>query len=150
MIGDIRMIGLLKGLQCSFTKHHCFLCYWDIWARARHYVTKDWSVKNGHCHWQEERQVAFASWTDIGLDATPPHEAGDHKAICESPKLWDTAFKLLGVVVPKLLGFEIKVAVFDGPQIKMIMQDAEFSGELLVPEKRSWSLSFRDFGVISQ
>ena len=39
--GDLKMIGFLIGLQDGFTKHPCFLCYWDSRATARHYETKD-------------------------------------------------------------------------------------------------------------
>ena len=41
VIGDFKMIGFLTGLQGGFTKHPCFLCYWDRRATARYYETKD-------------------------------------------------------------------------------------------------------------
>ena len=27
--GNLKVIGLLLGMQMGYTKHHCFLCHWD-------------------------------------------------------------------------------------------------------------------------
>ena len=48
------------------------------------------------------------------------------------------AFKHLEVVFPKLLEAKVKAGIFVGPQIKKLMQDPEFSGKLLAPEKCAW------------
>lgn len=38
--GDLKVTGLLLGMQSGFTKHMCFLCLWDSRAREKHYTTK--------------------------------------------------------------------------------------------------------------
>ena len=38
---DLKLIGLLLGLQMDYTKHQCFLCPWDSRDDIRHYVWKD-------------------------------------------------------------------------------------------------------------
>ena len=50
------------------------------------------------------------------------------------------------VIFPKLLEPKIKAGVFVGLQIKKLMQDPQFSGKLLAPEKRTW----RSFVVVVQ
>ena len=42
LCGDLKIIGILMGMQGGFTKHYCFLCLWDSRATAEHYVRKDW------------------------------------------------------------------------------------------------------------
>ena len=48
------------------------------------------------------------------------------------------AFRHLEAVFPKLSEAEVKAEIFVGPQIKKLMQDPEFSGKLLAPEKCAW------------
>uniref|UniRef100_A0A0K8U7S6 Uncharacterized protein n=1 Tax=Bactrocera latifrons TaxID=174628 RepID=A0A0K8U7S6_BACLA len=39
---DLKVVGMLCGLQSGYTKHCCFLCKWDSRARKDHYCIKDW------------------------------------------------------------------------------------------------------------
>ena len=45
LCGDLKIIGILKGMQGQFTKHCCFHCLWDSLATAEHYVRKDWPAR---------------------------------------------------------------------------------------------------------
>ena len=45
LCGDLKIIGILMGMQRGFTKHCFFLCLWDSRATAVHYVRKDWPAK---------------------------------------------------------------------------------------------------------
>nr|XP_057946992.1 uncharacterized protein LOC131140513 [Doryrhamphus excisus] len=42
---DLKMVNFLLGQQKGFTKFPCFLCMWDSRARDRHWVQKDWPVR---------------------------------------------------------------------------------------------------------
>ncbi len=44
LCGDLKVIGLLMGMQAGFTKYCCFLCLWDSRAVSQHYKQKDWGV----------------------------------------------------------------------------------------------------------
>ena len=46
--GDLKVIGILMGMQGRFTKHCCFLCLWDSRATAEHYVRRDLPAR-GSC-----------------------------------------------------------------------------------------------------
>ena len=48
LCGDLKVIGILMGLQGVFTKHCCFLCLWDSPATAYHYKTKEWPTRNSY------------------------------------------------------------------------------------------------------
>lgn len=39
---DLKVDGLLLGMQSGYTKYMCFLCLWDTRARDKHYKTKVW------------------------------------------------------------------------------------------------------------
>jgi hypothetical protein len=42
--GDLKVIGLLLGMQFGYTKLCYFLCEWDSWAKYKHYKIKDWPM----------------------------------------------------------------------------------------------------------
>ena len=42
LCGELKVIGLLTGMQAGFKKYCCFLCLWDSWAVSQHYKLKDW------------------------------------------------------------------------------------------------------------
>ena len=46
LCGDLKVIGLLMGMQAGFTKYCCFLCLWDSWAVSQHYKQKDWGSRS--------------------------------------------------------------------------------------------------------
>ncbi|EFN81509.1 hypothetical protein EAI_11433, partial [Harpegnathos saltator] len=46
--GDLKVIGLLIGMQSGFTKFCCFLCLWDSRAIDHHYVRKDWPSRSNY------------------------------------------------------------------------------------------------------
>jgi len=46
--GDLKVIGMLMGMQGGFTKYCCFLCLWDSRATGDHYNVHDWPLRNTH------------------------------------------------------------------------------------------------------
>ena len=46
LCGDLKVIGLLMGMQAGFTKYCCFLCLWDSRAVSQHYKQKDWGSRS--------------------------------------------------------------------------------------------------------
>ena len=43
--GDLKVIGLLLGMQMGYTKHQCFLCLWDSRDNEQHYIKKNWPLR---------------------------------------------------------------------------------------------------------
>ena len=43
--GDLKVIGLLLGLQMGYTKYMCFLCLWNSRADDEHYSTPEWPAR---------------------------------------------------------------------------------------------------------
>ncbi|GBN14786.1 hypothetical protein AVEN_206983-1 [Araneus ventricosus] len=44
--GDLKVIGILTGIQKGYTKFCCFLCEWDSRDRKNHYIRKKWPPRN--------------------------------------------------------------------------------------------------------
>ena len=44
--GDLKVIGMLMGMQGGFTKYCCFLCLWNSGAADDHYSVCDWPLIN--------------------------------------------------------------------------------------------------------
>ena len=43
--GDLKVVGLLFGMQMGYTKHQCFLCFWYSRDDEQHYIKKDWPLR---------------------------------------------------------------------------------------------------------
>ena len=39
---NFKMINFLLGQQGGYTKHPCFLCYWDSHTTDQHWIKRDW------------------------------------------------------------------------------------------------------------
>ena len=46
LCGDLKVTGLLMGMQVGFTKYCCFLCLWDSRTVSKHYKQKDWGSRS--------------------------------------------------------------------------------------------------------
>ena len=42
----VQIVVMLTGLQLGYTKFRCFLCLWNSRARAKHYVRKNWPIRD--------------------------------------------------------------------------------------------------------
>ena len=42
---DLKMVNFLLGQQSGYTKFPCFMCLWDSKAKDRHWIQKEWQVK---------------------------------------------------------------------------------------------------------
>ena len=45
--GDLKVVGLVLGLQGGYTKYPCFLCLWDSRADDQHYIRQEWPPRQG-------------------------------------------------------------------------------------------------------
>ena len=45
--GDLKVVGIILGVQGGYTKYPCFLCLWDSCVDDQHYVRQEWPWKQG-------------------------------------------------------------------------------------------------------
>ncbi len=43
--GDLKVIGMVMGMQGGFTKYCCFLCLWDSRATGYYYIKREWQKR---------------------------------------------------------------------------------------------------------
>lgn len=57
---DLKMVNFLLGQQGGYTKFPCFICLWDSRDKQRHWIQKDWPVR-------EELKVGMKNVINVPL-----------------------------------------------------------------------------------
>lgn len=137
--GDLKVIALLLGMQLGYTKYCCFLCEWDSRARDRHYVQKEWPLRQALS--PGLKNVTNEPLVDPKKVLLPPlHiKLGLMKNFVKAMDWNGTGFLYLKQKFSRLSEAKIKEGIFVGPQIKEIMKDEIFDNMLNETELRAWS-----------
>ena len=140
--GDLKVLGILLGLQKGNTKHPCFLCLWDSGARERHYKNAKWPA----------RKTLAPGSPNILYEPLVPHDKvllpplhiklGLMTQYVKALNKEGSAFKYIQNKFPKKSESKLKEGIFDGPQIRKLMRDPEFINSMTALEKNAW-LSFK-------
>ena len=114
---------------------------WDSRARDRHWVQKDWPV----------RETLEAGMPNITHDPIvnrdriifpPLHiKLGLMKQFVKALDTEGECFQHIITAIPGLSFEKIKAGVFDGPQIRTLIRDDQFVAKMTALEKAAW-LSF--------
>ena len=109
-------------MEC-FTKHCCFLCFWDSRATAQHYGTKEWPTRNSYVPGMKNIQHVLLVTSDkivmpplnikLGLiknfmKAMAKHCSNNCGFFCKN--------------FPKLSQANLKEGIFVGPQIPKVFK----------------------------
>jgi len=135
---DLKVVGMVCGLQGGYTKNCCFLCLWDSRADSQHYVKKKW----------EARKRAVIGKNNIkynpivkkeNIILPPLHiKLGLVKNFVKALNKESTAFTYLISLFPALSYAKIKEGVFAGPEIKKLLKDNKFITLLSSKEAAAW------------
>lgn len=135
---DLKVVGMLTGMQAGYTKYCCFLCMWDSRARNHHYDRKIWPERTHHTI--GEANIGNTALVDKHNIILPPLHIklglmkNFVKSLCPSGE----AIAYLKTKFPKLSCEKIKEGIFIGPQIKKLLVDDEFEEYLSRPELKAW------------
>ena len=136
---DLKMINFLLGQQSGYTKYPCFLCLWDSRARDKHWTEKDWpertSLNAG------DKNVINEPLVDRDKIILPPlHiKLGLMKQFVKALDLQSECFKYICEKFPGLSYEKIKAGVFDGPQIRTLINDTNFTILMTDIKKNVWN-----------
>lgn len=135
---DLKVVGMLMGMQGGFTKYSCFLCLWDSRARDHHYQRNSWPQRTSSSI-GVNNVINNALVNKENIILPPLHiklglMKNFVKALCPTSK----AFIYLEKKFPKLSTDKIKAGVFIGPQIKKLFTDEEFVKYLRPNELKAW------------
>lgn len=137
--GDLKVIGMLMGMQGGFTKYCCFLCLWDSRAIEDHYNVCDWPLRNtyepGKNSLQSEPLVDFRK-----IFLPPLHiKLGLMKNFTKAMgKTNSKGFQYLVEKFPKVSSAKMKEGIFVGPQIREVLKDEDFEKSLNASELKAW------------
>ena len=133
---DLKMVNFLLRHQKGFTKFPCSLCMWDSRARNRHWVQKDWPIRD-----TLEAGIQDPIVNRDKIIFPPIHiKLGLMKQFLKAQETEGERFQHIITVLPGL-SFEIRVGVFDGPQIRTLIRDDQFVAKMVASERAAW-LSF--------
>ncbi|GBP60895.1 hypothetical protein EVAR_48699_1 [Eumeta japonica] len=130
--GDLKIATLLLGQQSGFTKYPCYLCLWDSRDRKNHYVKKEWPSRvqlNVGRH-----NVIRAPLIQPSNYLLPPlHiKLGLIKQYVKALDKDGDCFRYLRGKFPAISDAKLKEGIFNGPQIRTLFQDTNFSAESFV------------------
>ena len=140
--GDLKVIGLLRGMQSGFTKFCCFMCLWDSRDTKNHYSRSEWpsreNITPGQC------SVAHNPLVDANKVLLPPlHiKLGLMKNFVKALDKDGAAFKYLSEKFNYISDAKLKEGIFVGPEIRKLMSDAHFDSVLQDTERDAW-VSFK-------
>lgn len=137
--GDLKVIGLLLGMQPGYTKFCCFLCEWDSRDRLNHFIRTEWPQRKEFVPGEKNvSQEPLVNPQDVFLP--PLHiKLGLMKVFVKALSKERKAITYLRSMFPRLSEAKIKEGVFIGPQIKAVLKNEEFESKLNKTEKRAWN-----------
>ncbi|KAK3882460.1 hypothetical protein Pcinc_013167 [Petrolisthes cinctipes] len=128
--GDLKVVGLVLGLQRGYTKYPCYMCLWDSRADDQHYVQLEWPSRQG---------LKPGSYNVLSHPLVEPHKIllpplhiklGLMKNFAKALDKEGEGFTFLHQKFPRISREKLKAGIFDGPQIKELMKDARFDAAL--------------------
>lgn len=137
--GDLKVIGMLMGMQAGFTKYCCFLCLWDSRATKDHFTKRDWTLRSSYAPGISSVQsVPLVEPQRIFLP--PLHiKLGLMKNFVKAMgKVNSRGFQYLAEKFPKLSDAKVKEGIFVGPQIREVLKDSKFEDTLTRLELKAW------------
>ena len=137
--GDLKVIGMLMGMQSGFTKFCCFLCLWDSRATSQHYIKSNWELRSNYTPGKVSvSHLPLVAPEKIYLP--PLHiKLGLMKNFVKAmAKTNSLGFQYLCKKFPKLSEAKLKEGIFVGPQIREVFNDREFEASLNDLELEAW------------
>lgn len=136
--GDLKVIGLLLGMQLGYTKHMCFLCLWNSRDDANHYKVKVWLPRTDFTPGKFNVQhVPLVQPEKVFLP--PLHiKLGLIKNFVKAMNNQGEGFLYLKQKFTGLSDEKIKAGIFIGPQIRDLLRDDVFVSKLNTLELSAW------------
>jgi hypothetical protein len=136
---DLKMVNFLLGQQSGFTKYPCFLCMWDSRDRVNHYVMKDWPPRTNMAPCRAANILEEPLVEREKIIFPPLHiKLGLIKQFVKALDKNGECFKYICSVFPGLTIEKLKAGIFDGPQIRKLLKDANFVKSMIENEASAW------------
>lgn len=136
---DLKMVNFLLGQQGGYTKYPCFICLWDSRANNEHWVRKQWPLRENRVI--GEKNVITEPLVDKDRIILPPlHiKLGLMKQFVKAINKEGSCFHYICKTFPGLSMEKLKGGIFDGPQIRKLINDRNFQHSMNHLEANAWS-----------
>jgi hypothetical protein len=136
--GDLKVIGLVLGMQSGYTKNSCFLCLWDSRDDKNHFKTKEWPLRKTFVPGKDN--VQHAPLVESHKVLLPPlHiKLGLMKNFVKGMDKNGKGFQYLKEKFPKISNAKLEAGIFNGPQIREVLLDDNFRTVLNRKELAAW------------
>ncbi|GFG35895.1 hypothetical protein Cfor_05254 [Coptotermes formosanus] len=116
--GDLKVTGMLMGMQGGFTRFCCFLCLWDSRSTAEHHITHDWEPRNTYKPGKDSAQpIPLVNPMKIFLPPLPIKLRLIRCLVKAMAKTNSRGFQYLTKKLPNISTAKLKEGIFMGPQI---------------------------------
>ena len=135
---DLKVIGLLLGLQLGYTKYMYFLCLWDSRADKHHYSTTEWPSRTTFNPGKFDVQhIPIVEPSKVFLP--PLHiKLGLFKNFVKAMDIEGEEFKYICKKFPYKSEAKLKQGIFVGPEIRKLVKDEELNTNLNAKELAAW------------
>lgn len=136
---DLKMVNILLGFQCGYTKHPCFICLWDSRAKNDHWTKKNWLLRD--TLEEGKHNVIKKPLVPREKIILPPlHiKLGLMKQYVKALDKDGECFRFLSAKFRGLSSEKLKQGIFDGPMIRDLINDAQFVTTMTNDESRAWT-----------
>lgn len=142
IVADFKVIAVLMGLQSGYTAHSCYLCLWHSRKDDEHYKRSTWPMRTTYVPGINNVKSKPLVPADV-IILPPLHiKLGLFKNFVKALNKDGDAFNYLLHFFPRISNEKIRQGVFNGPQIRELLQDPNFVNHLSVPQKKAFE-SFR-------
>lgn len=135
---DFKMVNFLLGQQSGFTKYPCFMCLWDSRDRNHHWTRKEWPTREQLV--PGKQNVIYPALVNRNRIILPPlHiKLGIMKQFVKALDKNGECFQYIAQKFPGLSTEKLKAGIFDGPQIRMLVNDENFVNTMNETESNAW------------
>ena len=133
--GDLKVIGMLMGMQTGFTKFCCFLCLWNSRAVNEHCVKRDWMLRTEYEPGVSSvHHIPLVDPNKIFLPSLHIKLGLMKNFVKALGKTESAGFQYLVEKFPKISAAKLKEGVFVEPQIREVLKVRGFE-ELLTSDE---------------
>ncbi|KAI6656196.1 hypothetical protein LOD99_1529 [Oopsacas minuta] len=137
--GDLKIICVLLGQQSGYTKYPCFLCLWDSRAKSEHYSRQSWPART-NLNVGDKNIIHEPLVDPLKILLPPLHiKLGLMKQFVRALDKEGNCFKYITEKFYYLSDEKRKAGIFDGPQIRQLVRDDNFSNSMICKEKCAWN-----------
>ena len=137
---DLKMVNILLGQQSGFTKYPCFLCMWDSRDRDQHYTKKQWPDREELVPCRAKNVINEPLVNKDRILLPPLHiKLGLIKQFTKALNKDGDCFLHMSRVFSGMTTEKLKAGIFDGPQIRQLIKDADFEKSMSQVELEAWT-----------